>query len=73
MASLVLFIFGFCGFLATWAGYSDHPNTAFFGILKAGGTSYPIWITVIVSVFAVTMNESGAYLFFTFFLEFIIN
>jgi hypothetical protein len=46
--------------MATWAGYSTEANTAFFSILQGKpGQSAPIWITLIVSVFAISMNESG--------------
>jgi Na+/proline symporter len=51
----VVFSFGFAGFMATWAGYSQDSNTAFFSILKAGQTEPPVWILIIVSLFAITM------------------
>ena len=56
---LVVFLFGFGAFLATWAGYSTDSNTAFFSILNSGNASGPIWIVVIVTLIAVTMNESA--------------
>lgn len=59
LSTTVLFLFGFAGFLATWAGYSNDSNTALFAILKAGQDTSPLWITLVVAIFAITMNESG--------------
>jgi hypothetical protein len=58
LTMVVVFLFGFFGFLAAWAGYVTNSNTAFFAILGAGGQA-PIWILMIVTLIAVTMNESA--------------
>ncbi|KAK9712785.1 hypothetical protein K7432_006915 [Basidiobolus ranarum] len=56
---LVVFILGFCGFLAIWAGLdSSNPNVILFTLLGHGGEA-PIWITVIVTILAVVMNSSA--------------
>ena len=51
-------MFGLGSFMAAWAGYSDNSNTAFFSILKQDGAN-SIWIIVIVTLIAITMNESA--------------
>jgi Na+/proline symporter len=58
LTTIVVFLFGFFGFLAAWAGYVTNSNTAFFSILDAGNQG-PIWILIIVTLIAVTMNESA--------------
>ena len=56
---LVIFICGFFGFLATWLGQADSPSTSFFGVFKEPGSSNYSWIIVLVSVIAITLNESA--------------
>ncbi|KAK9708961.1 hypothetical protein K7432_009341 [Basidiobolus ranarum] len=59
MVTVVIFFLGFCGFLAAWAGLNiSNPNTVLFTLLGAGGEA-PIWITVLVTVLAATMNQSA--------------
>ncbi|ORX91482.1 hypothetical protein K493DRAFT_286769 [Basidiobolus meristosporus CBS 931.73] len=59
MVTVVIFFLGFCGFLAAWAGLEvTNPNTVLFTLLGAGGEA-PIWITVMVTVLAATMNQSA--------------
>ncbi|KAK9762709.1 hypothetical protein K7432_011294 [Basidiobolus ranarum] len=56
---VIIFFYGFCGFLAAWAGLTiDNPNTVLFTLLGAGGEA-PTWIIVIVTVLAATMNQSA--------------
>jgi hypothetical protein len=59
MTTVVIFSFGFMGFLAAWAGLVKDPSTSFFDILKAGNETAPAWIVVLVSVIAVTLCESA--------------
>ncbi len=64
---LVVFIAGFFGFLASWAGLIDettNPNLYMFQIFKAdpsdpGNATVNSWIGVVIMIMAVTMNESA--------------
>ena len=58
MVTLVVFTFGFGGFLASWAGYVTTTDTAFFSILKIKGEYAPPWILILTTLLAVAMNES---------------
>ncbi|ORX93715.1 hypothetical protein K493DRAFT_222798 [Basidiobolus meristosporus CBS 931.73] len=59
VVTIIIFFYGFCGFLAAWAGLTiDNPNTVLFTLLGAGGEA-PVWIIVIVTVLAATMNQSA--------------
>lgn len=54
---IVVFLFGFYGFIAAWSGYvSDSTNLALFAIFK---DQKPTWILVILTNMAVIMNESA--------------
>lgn len=54
---IIVFLFGFYGFIAAWAGYSsDDPNLALFAIFQNNKES---WILVIICNMAVIMNESA--------------
>ncbi|KAK9917023.1 hypothetical protein WJX75_000095 [Coccomyxa subellipsoidea] len=61
--TVIVFIFGFGGFLAVWSGLwqpsgpDDPGNTILFALLNAQGQQ--IWITAIVAVLAATMSESA--------------
>jgi hypothetical protein len=59
LTTLVIFAFGFFGFLASWAGYVSDPSTAFFEILRGGKEEQPVWILVLVCIIAVTLSESA--------------
>ncbi|CAL8463678.1 g3212 [Coccomyxa elongata] len=61
--TVLVFIFGFGGFLAVWSGLwqpsgpDDPGNTILFALLNSQGQQ--IWITAIVAVLAATMSESA--------------
>ncbi|RKO90676.1 hypothetical protein BDK51DRAFT_43350 [Blyttiomyces helicus] len=62
LTTLVVFAFGFGGFLAAWAGWVPSSNVssiAFFELLTQGGALNPVWIIVIVAILAVAMNASA--------------
>ena len=48
LISIIVFTFGFFGFLASWAGYSEDPETAFFSLIQAD-----TWMLILVTVYYV--------------------
>ncbi|KAJ3075696.1 hypothetical protein HK102_005550 [Quaeritorhiza haematococci] len=65
MVSLTCFVFGFGGVLALWANYpqsdpTGYGSTLFFDLLTGGTPSAaPVWITIIVALITVVMNEGA--------------
>lgn len=64
MVSIVTFLFGFGGFIASWAGLVKSPNTAFFELIAIGkdahGNSiYPLGMVAILLLVVSVMNESA--------------
>jgi len=54
---VIVFLFGFYGFIAAWAGYTvDDTNLALFAIFQNNKDS---WILIIICNMAVIMNESA--------------
>ena len=58
LLTIVVFVFGFCSFLAAWAGYDGPSRMAFFAILD-GGEGVPYWILIVVSMFGITVSQSN--------------
>jgi hypothetical protein len=58
MIAIVIFIFGFGGFLAAWAGYVTDPNFAFFEMIAHSAGNLQEFMLVLVTMLAVAMNES---------------
>jgi SSS family solute:Na+ symporter len=58
MISFVIFIFGFGGFLASWAGYVSDPNFAFFELIAHSTGDLQEIMLIVVTMLAVAMNES---------------
>ena len=58
MILIVVFIFGFGGFLASWAGYVTEPDFAFFEIITSSQSRYKDFMMILTTLLAVAMNES---------------
>ncbi|KAJ3320886.1 hypothetical protein HDV06_004782 [Boothiomyces sp. JEL0866] len=60
MIIIITFLFGFGGFIASWAGLVTDPNLAFLELLKIGDShSIPMSMLTVICLIATTMNESA--------------